>query len=97
MREAKTIRELWSILFHELCHIICYDYKIYEIYHHDIGPDKKLAKYVRKHGLKIERFVDKMGSTLMKIYLPQIPFDRHYNTDDDTIWYYKWLDKAYPL
>ena len=97
IKDADTIQILWSCVLHELAHIICYRTFIYEIYHHDSLPEKKYAKYIRRNGLKIEKFIDKKAEKLMEGFFPDIPFIGHYNNKDNQLWYKKWITKTYPL
>lgn len=95
-READSVQRLWSTVFHELSHILCYDQGLYEIYHHENVNEEYLNWYVRRYGLRAEKFVDKKAEELMNIYLPDIPFQGCYNTEADSIWYKRWVEKNYP-
>jgi hypothetical protein len=95
--EIKNIRYLWSIVFHELAHIYCYDNDIYRIYHEDTLPEKEMAKYVRKMGLRIERYVDKIGSKLMKEHGFTFRYVPAYNNKKDVKWFRKWIEENYPM
>ena len=95
VRETRSIQELWSIVFHELGHVYCHDNYLYEKYHRE--GCRVEHSYYHRMGLKIERFVDKKGKELMKAYYPDIPYMKAYNTEDDKVWYKKWLNRCYPL
>lgn len=97
VREARTVQELWSLVFHELGHIYCYRMGKYKIYHHNTLPPKKFAKYIRQYGLRAERYVDKLGAQFMKDFFPEIPFIAGYSTEDMAKWYYKWVRRNFPL
>lgn len=84
-------------IFHELGHIYCYESNLYEIYHNNSLPEKELAIYMRKYGLRAERFVDKVGQSLMSDYFPDIPYVPCYQTETSIKWYKKWINRNYPL
>lgn len=92
-----TNSKLWSTVFHELAHIICYRENLYKTYHHENRSKKKFARYIRRYGLRAERFVDNMAKKMMKEYFPKIKFEDSYLTEYEIEWYYKWVDKNYPL
>ena len=85
----------WSLVFHELAHLECYDKKIFEIYHHDLLPPKKMYKYVMRHGLRIEHFVDKLGAKNMKKHFPRLKFNYSYDNIRDIKWFYTWVKDTY--
>jgi len=95
--DVKNINNFWSIVFHEIAHIYCWDNDIYYTYHADNLPKKEMAKYIRKMGLKVERFVDKLGEELMKEYGFNMRYVRAYRSKEDIKWYKDWIDKEYPL
>ena len=97
IRECPNLDKTWSLIFHELSHIICYREGIYKIYHHENISEKKFAKYIRKYGLRVERFVDKMGMKLMSTYLPDLEYKQTYLSEEDVKWYKKWVERNYPL
>ena len=96
-RETNNLNELWSIVFHELSHVLCYRNGKYDKYHKEILPYNELAIYVRKYGLRAERYVDKVAKTLMNVYFPQYTFIEAYRTEEDIKWYYEWVNRTYPL
>lgn len=94
VREAQTIQELWSIAFHELAHIVCYEERLWAKYH-DLVPmsNKEYIRYILKYSLRAERFVDKLGSKLMSAFLPDIPFLDAYSNEEDVAWHRQYLKK----
>jgi len=97
LREADTVQGLWSAVFHELAHILCFRMGVYKTYHHETLPRKKMAIYVRRYGLRAERYVDRMGEGLMKVFFPNMEYRHCYNTKSDVEWYYNWLNRVFPL
>lgn len=97
LRECPTDEKLWSLVFHELSHIVCYRKGLYKKYHHGTGCDKEYAAYIRKYGLRAERFVDKMGKKLMRKHFPNMEYQESYGTETEVEWYYKWVKRNYPL
>lgn len=97
VRECPNIDKTWSLVLHELSHIICHREGIYKIYHHENISKKKFARYIRKYGLRAERHVDKMGMQLMSIYFPDLKYQQTYLSEEDVKWYYKWIERNYPL
>ena len=97
LRETYTVQKMWSCVLHELGHIYCYQNNLYEIYHKENISPKKFAKYIRRYGLRAERYVDKVGERLMKDYFPDIPFIGCYSSEDSVKWYRKWVKRNYPL
>lgn len=92
-----TDSKLWSMVFHELAHVVCYREGLYKEYHHENRSNKKYAIYIRRYGLRAERFVDKMAKKMMKKHFPKMKFEDSYLTEHEIEWYYKWVDKNYPL
>lgn len=92
-----TLQTVWSSVFHELSHILCFREGLYERYHNWDENDRQSVIYVRRYGLRAERFVDKKAKALMKIHLPDIPFWSGYQEERAKAWYDKWLDKNFPL
>jgi len=97
IREATTRSMMWSVVFHELSHIICYRKGLYKKYHHETLPPKKMAIYMRRYGLRVERFVDCMASKMMHEYFPKMKFVPTYCSKADVEWYKKWVKRTYPL
>ncbi len=96
-RKSRTLQDFLSDIFHELGHIYCYQNDLYKIYHNDSLPKKELAIYMRKYGLRAERFVDSVGKKLMSDYFPDIPYIPCYQTPTSLKWYKKWINRNYPL
>lgn len=97
-REARTIQELWSIMFHELSHIYCYENNLYYKFHHqEFDSEQEENLYMHRYGLRAERFVDKKAKWLMSLYLPDIPFKSAYDDEDAVKWWNKWVKRNYPL
>lgn len=94
---VNTKNKFWSIVFHELAHFYCWDNDIYYEYHADRLPKKEMAKYIRKMGLKAERFVDTMGEKLMKEYGFKMKYVKAYRSKEDVKWYKDWIEEHYPL
>ena len=95
-----TLQDTWSCVFHELCHILCHRQGLYKKYHHYTGYEnnyRQFALYMRKYGLRAERFVDKKAKALMKIYFPDIPFYAAYSQEYGVKWYGEWVKRSYPL
>lgn len=80
--EIELRDEALSILFHEICHIICYRNKIFWNYHNPVSPNEKKAKIA----LRAERFVDKMAKNKLKKYDPDCMFFESYIDPDSAQW-----------
>ena len=74
LEEVTSIEWFWSLIFHELAHMWCYDNDVYYIYHHDSLAPERMAIYVRKMGFKIEQYVDSEGAEWMKEYFPDMQY-----------------------
>ncbi len=84
----KTRKELLSVTFHEICHILCYRAKKYYNYHYYTEkPMKNKIKTLIRTGLKAEKYVDKVAKKLIKNYYPKFKFEISY--DKDRIQWYK--------
>lgn len=94
-REIQTIQELYSMTFHEIAHIYCYDNNLYEIFHNDSLSEKEMALYMKKMAVRVEKFVDKKGKELMKKFFPSIPFVGAYDDPKNVVWLKKWVKKEY--
>ena len=94
-KEIETVQELYSMTFHELAHLYCYDNDLYYIFHNDSLPDKEMKKYMKKMGVRAEKFVDKKGKELMKKFFPKIPFVGAYDDPKNVVWLKKWIEKNY--
>lgn len=97
MCKATNRSLFYSFLFHEIGHIYCYDNKKYIKYHSDCDDDlDEMSIYVRKYGLRAERFVDKIGAELMKLYFPDTEYQSCYSKAEDVKWYHDWVERTYP-
>lgn len=94
--EIKDLNTFWSMVFHELAHMYCYDNEIFYTYHYENLTEKEMGKYIRKMGLKIERFVDRLGMKLMKEHGFEIDYVPAYLSKEDVEWYKQWIEKTYP-
>lgn len=95
LEEVKSKAWFYSLLFHELAHIECYDKGIYYIFHHDTYSGKKMYRYMKKMALKAERYVDKLGKKNMKIYLPDLKHEGAYDSIEDVAWLRNWIEEEY--
>ena len=96
-KKTKTVQSLWSCVFHELGHIYCWRNDLYKIYHKEELSDKDFAIYIRKYGLRAERFVENLGKKFMKKYFPKIPYEDCYYDERGVEWYKKWVNRNYPM
>lgn len=81
-----------STMFHELSHIICVVEGKWLNFHLDLCDNE----YMRRNALRIERYVDKRAEEIMKLYYPELEFDKAYRSKEDITWFRKWLDREYP-
>lgn len=70
---------IFSILFHEIAHILCYRNKKYIVYNgptwnRDVPPSKIAAKHFFKTALNAELEADRLGKELMAKYYPKMKF-----------------------
>lgn len=79
--------EALSVLFHEICHMICYRKKLYWNYHNPKASNKKKSKIA----VKAERFVDKMAKKELYLYDPECMFFESYQDNESA----KWLKNYY--
>lgn len=94
-REVRTLQEFYSMTFHEIAHIHCFDHGLYYIFHHDALPAKSMAQYMKKMGVRVEKFVDKKGKELMQVYLPGVPFIGAYDDPKNVQWLRRWIKRNY--
>lgn len=92
---VNSLNLFWSLVFHELCHIKCYDEDKYSIFHKNTLPKKEMYQYMLKNGLRIERFVDKMAAKMMKQYLPRRTYKYSYIDQVDIDYFYNWVKEGY--
>lgn len=94
-----TLREFWSTIFHEFCHILCAREGVYKIYHLEFrdNKNKRINRAIRRCALRAELYVDKRAEKLMKIFLPDIPFKRAYRTKEDQEYLKEYIAKEHPL
>lgn len=97
LEETKSMNLFWSLVFHELGHIWCFDNDKYVIYHTDSLSEKEMAKYMHRNGLRIERYVDKIGKRLAKEYGMSFRYVKAYESKENIEWYRNWLRENYPL
>lgn len=97
LEEINSINVFWSMVFHELAHIWCFDNEKYVIYHNDSLSEIEMSKYIRRNGLKIEQYVDKMGKKLGKESGIKFRFCPSYRTKKEKAWYRGWIEREYPL
>lgn len=95
LNEATTKEWFWSLVFHELAHLECYDKGIYKTYHHDTLSGENMYGYVKKMALKVERYVDSLGEKNMKTLFPDLHFERSYNSMEDVKWLNDWIEETY--
>jgi len=87
------LNEFYSLMFHELSHILAYRSKKFYKYHHD----KASNEYMWKHGLRIERWIDKRAKSMMNLYMPDMKFVPAYRNEESLNSYYEWLKEHYPI
>lgn len=97
LTETTDLNWLWSLVFHEICHIRCLDEGKYLIYHEDNWSPEFMAKYVRRMGLRIERYVDRMGEEMMATYMPDLEYKHSYLDQAGIDFFNKWVEEEYPL
>lgn len=88
----------WSTVFHEFTHTICAREKIFETYHCKFTEKTpKNNRTIRRHALRAELYVDKKAEKLMKIFFPDLPYDRSYRTKADRDCLRQYMEKEHPL
>lgn len=84
------------LIFHELCHILCFDHKKF-FHYHSMTHGKVKRDVIRLTGLKAERYCDKMADAFIKSLYPDFPLHKSYRTPQSKIWYHKqFLNKYWP-
>ena len=74
-------KELWSAVFHELVHVLCYDEKKYMRYH---SGKPQTIEYLRRMTLRVERYVDRRAEKLFNLFFPGYGYYRMYRTKKDS-------------
>lgn len=98
LEEVNNMHIFWSLVFHELGHIWCYDNGKYVKYHQmNNMPEKEIALYIRRNGLRIEKYVDRIGKKLGKESGIKFRFRPAYKTKKDIKWYHAWIERTFPL
>lgn len=98
LNETINLDWFWSLIFHEIAHVWCLDNKKYMYYHDCMNEDtKEFSLYVRKYGLKIERYVDKIGKKLGKESGIRFKYKPAYRSKKDIEWYHNWIEENFPL
>lgn len=95
LTEVLSLDWLYSLTFHELAHIECYDSKKYYIYHHEPLTKVEMFSYMKKMALRVERFVDKLGEFNMKKEFPDKIYMRSYESKEDIRFLRDWIDLEY--
>ncbi len=72
------------LIFHELSHILCYDYNKFPLYHTKKSISKKM---LRKVGLRAELYCDKMADRWIKSLFPGFPLAKSYRSLENKKWY----------
>lgn len=85
--ELERRDESLSVLFHEICHIICYRTHKFHNYHNP-EVDRKIKA---KIALRAERFVDKMAKKELYNYDSEVMFWESYQDPESA----KWLKEYY--
>ena len=75
-------KELWSTVFHELVHVLCYNEKKYMRYH---SGKPQTIEYLRRMTLRVERYVDKRAEKLFNLFFPGYGYYRMYRTKRDAL------------
>lgn len=94
----KPLNCLYSVFFHELCHVLCLDNKKYFKYHtitHKLRLTKNDRIIMIKTGLKAERYVDKLAKKLMNFAKPNLIFEPGYEGKKARSWYHENYLSAY--
>lgn len=94
LSECNSLDTFLSLFFHELGHVYCYNNNLYEFYHKENDKRDKY-KYMKRYGLRAERFVDKIGEWLMSLYYPKSKFYLNYASKEDVEKFYEWCDETY--
>lgn len=94
----KTMRHMFSTLFHEIGHCVAYKERKFKAYHHrkeehNLTYQDKLA--IVRTGLRAEQYVDRWGEREFKKYYPNERYARSYRNKEDRTWFHKHVLKDY--
>jgi hypothetical protein len=95
--EKKYISSFWSLILHELQHILCFQAGLYKNFHnykeHLTAAE---TRRFRRIALKAELFVDKRAELMMIDYFPGVPYCGVYRNAGEIKWFREnYLDKYY--
>lgn len=91
LSEVTSEAEFWSLVYHEVAHIICLRKGKYKRYHSPCTP----KKYMLRYGLRVERYVDSIGEKLMNQYHPELQYVSFYRKTEDVEFYKNYIEKEY--
>jgi hypothetical protein len=87
---------VFSILFHEIAHVLCYRKRHYLVYNSIWVNDKKTKiaiKHFKKTALKAELAADIIGAKLMKMRYPKFKFISWYSVESNQKKFLKRINK----
>ena len=90
---VSCIAEFYSLMCHELQHVLAYRSGKWIKYHTDTADNR----YMHRNGLRIERWIDSKAEEMFNVLFPDLKFVRSYRDGEDVEYYRKWLNKNYPL
>ena len=96
LNEVENINHFWSLFFHELGHLWCWDNNKYDTYHAEAVRPDRIAKYMRRMALRVEKYVDTVGKRLMKDYFPNMYYRPAYGSKENVQWFKKHIQEIYP-
>lgn len=84
----KSRESVWSVVFHEIGHIIAYRNGKYKHYH-----EVKDSECYFVEAIAAERYVDKIGKSLMELHFPEMEYVTSYKTKGARQWLRKQCKK----
>ena len=85
----------FSILFHEIGHILSVKKKKFYTYNTFTKVTKRIRRIILKSGLRAEIYADKLGQLEFRKHFPGLKYVSSYRNKSERRWYYTWLLNYY--
>lgn len=87
LEECDSVDRFWSLVYHELAHVLCKREGKWAKYHSSNTP----KSYMLKYGVRAEKYVDKRAEELLWQDHPRLNYIPAYATAEDVQLYKDWV------
>jgi predicted metallopeptidase len=85
----QDIDEMWSVVCHEIAHILCYRSGVFIKYHTALNT--KDVRNCLSTAFRAEKYTDKQGSVLFKQFFPDLKYNWTYVGNRNKVWIKEYL------